>query len=142
MTDYKNPGVAASVAVYAKKENSVLMIKRLKEPFKDTYAFPGGFLDVDKEDIYECAVRELEEETGVRISKDKLELIDVRSDPKRDPRHHVLDIGFYAVVDKITKLNNEADEATSWIPVEKVDSLTLAFDHHKFWIHLKLKIQS
>ena len=59
MNVYKKPAVAATVAVFAKNKKSFLMIKRRTEPFKDKYAFPGGFLDVGKETVYQTAIREL-----------------------------------------------------------------------------------
>jgi 8-oxo-dGTP diphosphatase len=137
MPEFKNPAVAASVCVFAKKENAVLMIRRLKEPFKDAYAFPGGFMDTDNEDIYDTAVRELAEETGIKVRKQDLQLIGIGSAPKRDPRGHVLDIRFMAVIDKTLVLPKEADEAPVWVPMDKVSNLQLAFDHSEYWAQVK-----
>ncbi len=41
---------AASVAVFAKGDNRVLLIIRLTEQFKGRYSFSDGFLDVENED--------------------------------------------------------------------------------------------
>ena len=43
----------------------MLLVERGGEPYKGCWAFPGGFLNMD-ETTDECAVRELEEETGLR----------------------------------------------------------------------------
>lgn len=46
----------------------VLMIKRRAEPGKGLWALPGGFLDADKDkSIQDCAIRELREETGIKV---------------------------------------------------------------------------
>lgn len=138
---YKRPAAAATVAVYAKAENSVLLIKRGHEPFKGKYAFPGGFLDVDKEDLYQTGVRELKEETGLDVSTKDLILVDVRSAPTRDPRGHTIDVGFMAVVDKEAPVGIEGDEAAPlWVPLDKVDKLEFAFDHGQMWKTLKAMI--
>ena len=145
MPYFKKPSVAASVAVYAKEDNQILLITRLTEPFKGMFAFPGGFLDVDNEDLYDTAVCEIAEETGLSINKEDLILIDVRSNPKRDPRSHVIDIGFLFLVEKIGNLSgilSVTDEAKSfWISLDKIDSLKFAFDHDIFAANIKRYIQ-
>ncbi len=135
---YKKPSVAASVAAFAKRDNKVLVIVRRTEPFKGKYAFPGGFLDVDKEDIYDCAAREFEEETGGHVHKDQLILVDVRSDPKRDPREHVMDIGFLCIFEKAFALPDSTEEAfVKWIDLGDLNNLEFAFDHRLFAAKVK-----
>lgn len=46
----------------------VLLIKRRAEPGKGLWALPGGFLDVNKDkSMVEAAIRELKEETGIKV---------------------------------------------------------------------------
>lgn len=142
MPYFKKPRIAASVAVFAKKDNRLLLITRLTDPFKNRYAFPGGFLDVDKEDLYDTAVRELAEETGFSINKKDLVLIDVRSNPKRDPRGHVVDVGFLAIVENSSAILSTTAEAKSfWMPLDKLDKQEFAFDHDVFAANIKSYIQ-
>jgi 8-oxo-dGTP diphosphatase len=54
------------VAVIVIKENRVLLGKRKNAHGADTWAFPGGHLEFN-ESIFDCAVREVFEETGLRI---------------------------------------------------------------------------
>jgi len=54
------------VAVIVIKDNRVLLGKRKNAHGADTWAFPGGHLEFN-ESITDCAVREVFEETGLRI---------------------------------------------------------------------------
>jgi len=55
----------------------VFLIKRKNTGFLDGYYdLPGGHLEVG-ENLADCAVRELEEEVGVQISTDKIELFHI-----------------------------------------------------------------
>jgi 8-oxo-dGTP diphosphatase len=128
--DYKRPSAAASVAVFAKEDNAFLVIRRRNEPYKDYYSFQGGFLDVGNEDLEHAAVRELEEEAGISVQAEDLHLIDVRSNPTRDPREHVIDVGFLLLIDRVRPIPPKTDEATpEWMPCHKLDSVRFAFDH-------------
>lgn len=77
---------------------NVVLVKRKNEPFKDCWALPGGFVE-EGETLEACAKRELEEETGIpsRISG-FLAPLGTFSDPKRDPRGHVISTAFISVI--------------------------------------------
>ena len=67
--EYPRPSVTTDCVIFGydfKEGLSVLLVKRGIEPFKDRWAFPGGFLQMD-ETSDECAMRELQEETGLAI---------------------------------------------------------------------------
>ncbi len=65
---YPRPAVTVDAAVFrqSEKEFEILLIERGNEPFKNGWALPGGFIDMD-ETLEEAVVRELEEETGWEI---------------------------------------------------------------------------
>jgi len=44
--------------------DKVLMIKRVHQPFKNTWALPGGHIDVGETDV-KAIIREVKEETGL-----------------------------------------------------------------------------
>ena len=46
-----------------KRNDKILLVKRKKDPFKENWAIPGGFLE-DEEPLEAGATRELKEETG------------------------------------------------------------------------------
>ena len=86
---YRNPSLTADAVILI--GGKILLVERGREPFKGRYALPGGFLDYG-ETIEECAVREVEEETGLRTMV--LDLIGVYSSPDRDPRGHTVTAAF------------------------------------------------
>jgi len=105
----------------------VLLIKRRSEPFKDSWALPGGFLE-DDEPLEDGALRELEEETGLKL--EGLQQIGAFGDPDRDPRGRTVTIAFWGTTDKREEVqgSDDASEA-AWHPV--ADLPRLAFDHRK-----------
>ncbi len=135
--EFEHPSVAASVVLYNRKKQAFLLIERATDPFNGYYAFPGGFIDVGKEEIEDAAVRELFEEAGVQISAKDLQLIDVRSHPNRDPRDHIFDIAYYAETEDAKALVGDEVSAFAWVPAEKLDGLQLAFDHQILWERVK-----
>lgn len=97
-TRYQNPGFAADTALFAVGENalSVLLIKRGGYPYKDRWALPGGFVEID-EDILRAADRELMEEAG--ISGLYLEQVFSWGRPDRDPRYRCITASHIAIAD-------------------------------------------
>ncbi len=116
----------------------LLLIKRKNEPFQNTWALPGGFVD-EHEDIDVAVKRELQEETQIRIET----MIQLKAfgKPYRDPRHHVVSIAYYGFVsnDVVVKASDDAKEA-KWFPVN--DLPKLAFDHDEIINFALQKIQT
>lgn len=120
--------VDAVVFGYAKTEGvSVLLVKRRYEPFKNTWALPGGFV-LEKESLEEAVARELKEETGVAVSY--LEQLYSFGNPKRDPRKRIISIAYFGLVNSSTykelTAGTDADEA-QWFNINQLPQL--AFDH-------------
>ena len=124
---FPHPAIAADIAVLGLNEGnlSVLLIARGEEPYRGAWALPGGFLRPD-ETVEACAVRELQEETGVRAEVD---LVGVFSAPERDPRERVVSVAWLACVDHAaTRLRAGTDAAGArWWPFPELPPL--AFDH-------------
>lgn len=141
MAPYKKVAIAASVAVIAKVDRAALLIERRHEPFLGGLAFPGGYMEVDSEDLYQTAVRELSEETGLSLATNQLMLVDVRSSPTRDPRGHTVDVGFMATVESACSIPPTTSEThPRWVCLKLLDSTEFAFDHALFWSHLKARL--
>jgi 8-oxo-dGTP diphosphatase len=109
--------------------DEVLFIKRKNDPFKGMLALPGGFVD-EGETVTQAAVRELFEETGVRIEERDLRLIDVYSEVNRDPRGRVISVAYNCQVLSETRARAGDDAAeVIWLPKFKALGMGLAFDH-------------
>ncbi len=127
---YPKPSVTIDVIIFTIKDNDlkVLLVKRKIEPFKDKWALPGGFVQID-EPLEQAAKRELEEETGVKNVY--LEQLYTFGDPERDPRGRVITIAYMALIksDDI-KLQAATDVSDAqWFSIKKIPKL--AFDHKK-----------
>ena len=125
--DYPRPAVTAdSVVIANEKEPKVLLIQRGNEPFKGCWAFPGGFMNMD-ETTEQCAIRELEEETGMKVSE--LHQIGAYSKVDRDPRGRTITVAYLAIVDAPIAVTGQDDAAKAeWWPLS--DLPHLAFDHY------------
>ena len=95
---YPRPSVTVDLVIFTIAENDlkVLLIRRNGQPFKDNWALPGGFVEID-ESLEKAAARELKEEAGV--TKVYLEQLYTFGDPKRDPRGRVISVSYFALVD-------------------------------------------
>ncbi|WP_052161916.1 NUDIX hydrolase [Hoeflea sp. BAL378] len=70
MKDHKSaprPGPALAVSVAIERGGRFLLVLRANPPAQHMYAFPGGRVDPD-EALEDAALRELEEETGLRAT--------------------------------------------------------------------------
>ncbi|MFC5649247.1 NUDIX domain-containing protein [Paenibacillus solisilvae] len=111
------------------RELQVLLIQRKLWPFEGQWALPGGFCK-ESETMYDCAKRELAEETGV--ADVHMEYFNVYSEPGRDPRGWMISHTFFALVNESLLLNRRAaDDAADvrLFTVEKALKMDLAFDH-------------
>ncbi len=134
---YQKADVAASVVVFFRRSSSILLVERKQEPFKGCLALPGGFLRPLLEDLPSCAVRELAEETGIRLTPAELRGVSVRSNPCRDTRGHVIDYGYFAVIQPereaaVLQSIKAMDDAKSVVvlPLSLARYLPLAADHN------------
>ncbi|MCQ2283749.1 MAG: NUDIX hydrolase [Bacteroidales bacterium] len=125
---YWRPAVTVDNVVFSFDGNhlNTLLIRRKNEPFKDKWAFPGGFLD-EKETLEEAALRELKEETRL-VPKHFIE-VGSFSAPDRDPRGRTITVAFASVVRPYQTNVNAGDDASEakWFPITEMP--VLAFDH-------------
>jgi len=122
---YPRPAVTADCIVITKEaEAKVLLIERGDEPFKGCWAFPGGFMNMD-ETTAQCAIRELEEETGLKVSE--VHQIGAYSKVDRDPRGRTVTVAYLAI-DEPLAVNGQDDAAKAqWFLLSALPEL--AFDH-------------
>jgi 8-oxo-dGTP diphosphatase len=126
--------LTADVVLFGKDTGGVLhalVIRRGWAPFKGHWALPGGHVDAGEKPL-PAAVRELFEETGVRVSPASLGLVGVYAEPGRDPRGRYATWLYTTVLSHlaIAAAGDDAD-AARWVPVDQLLSSgqDLAFDH-------------
>ena len=125
---YPRPAVTADCVVMTKESvPQVLLIERGADPYKGCWAFPGGFMNMD-ETTEQCAIRELEEETGLQVTE--LHQIGAYSKVDRDPRGRTITVAYLAIVDVPLAVTGQDDAAKAqWFPINALPSL--AFDHEE-----------
>ena len=103
----------------------ILLVKRRAAPGKGLWALPGGFLNVN-ERIEECIVRELEEETRIKVStnilKASLKGTHVFDAPGRSLRGRTIThAGLFILREKtLPKVRGSDDaEKAKWVPISE-----------------------
>ena len=97
-----------------KKYFSILLVKRDKEPFKDSWCLPGGYIK-ENENSFDAALRVLKKETN--ISNTYVEQLGVFDDVKRDPRNRTISTAYLSLIDK-SKMVDELSQNTKWFDIE------------------------
>lgn len=125
---HPHPAVAVDVVIfsYTDEQLRVLLIRRAIDPFKGSWALPGGFVK-PSEDLLQAAQRELEEETG--LSGVEAQQVGAFGAPDRDPRERVVSVAYSAVVRyQNVQLRAGTDAAAAaWHSMKELPRL--AFDH-------------
>lgn len=127
---HARPALTVDCVVFAfnAEELKLLLVQRDRDPYSGKWALPGGFIEVG-ERLETAALRELEEETGVKNLF--LEQLYTFGEPGRDPREHVVSVAYYALVklsDHGIRASSDARDA-AWVPVSLARGL--AFDHDR-----------
>jgi 8-oxo-dGTP diphosphatase len=124
MTQYKNP--TPTVDVILERDSNVLMVKRKNDPFKDHLSLPGGFVN-EGETVEDAMKREAVEETSLEVHP--IDILGVYSDPKRDPRKHIMTVVFIGII--VGGRIRAGDDAASleWIKLPNFERQQIAFDH-------------
>ena len=115
------------IKLYDENENfkGIVFIERLNKPYG--LALPGGFVDIG-ESVENALVREMKEETSLDVKIESL--LNVYSDPSRDPRFHTASVVYICKAYGTPKACDDAKEIFVYdmqnLPLEK-----LVFDHRK-----------
>jgi len=114
---YANPS-SATAALIVNERGELLVVRRVKEPAKDTLDLPGGFVDMG-ETIEQGMRREIAEETGLQVD----EMTYLFSIPNEyrysDMVIHTIDCFFLVLVsDDVNPVGADDAADAHWIPLK------------------------
>jgi 8-oxo-dGTP diphosphatase len=124
---FLNPFLTVDIVIFTIEDNALktLLIQRENNPFKDSWALPGGFLHKG-ETTKTAALRILKEKAGVEhVFIEQLYTFDT---PGRDPRGPVMTVTYFALVPKEELiLGKSGTQHPTLFEMKKLPKL--AFDH-------------
>ncbi len=124
--DIKTPFLTVDGIIELYKDDEfqgIVLIERLNEPLG--LAIPGGFVDVG-ESVEVAVKREMKEETDLNV--EIKQLLNVYSDPFRDPRFHTASVVYICKAEGIPRGLDDAKEAIVYTK-EEIPFDKLVFDH-------------
>jgi 8-oxo-dGTP pyrophosphatase MutT (NUDIX family) len=140
-----NFGMATFACIFNRDFSKVLLLKRNEEKRKK-YGFDwgivGGKIELG-EYSHEAIRREIKEEIGINLPKEKLKLLWVKEVPDWFNIAHVAFFIYSAVIDERTKItiNKEADEY-AWFDVNSLPESRSADDNIQEIIEIAKKLLS
>lgn len=120
-TYYANPCSATAAFIVNDKEE-LLVVRRAKEPAKDTLDLPGGFCDMG-ETVEEGMIREIKEETGMEVTDIEYLFSSPNEYVYSGMGIHTLDMDYLARVhcDSVAVTAHDDAAEAMWIPINKVN---------------------
>jgi bifunctional NMN adenylyltransferase/nudix hydrolase len=122
-----HPPIFVTVDAVVFKSGHILVVRRRGQPGKGLFALPGGFVRTE-EWLEQAAIRELREETGLRVSSDELRkhirATRVFDHPERSLRGRTITNGYYVnlgAVGELPAVKGNADAAKAfWMTLNDV----------------------
>ncbi|SMD20963.1 NUDIX domain-containing protein, partial [Lentzea albidocapillata] len=136
MADDTEPGrrrLTADVVLFTKQDGAlaVLLVQRGKDPFQGALALPGGFVEPGERAV-DAAAREVREETGIEVAKDRLKRFGSYKTPGRDPRGVIESVAFHGYLTGAPPATEGGDAAAArWVALTEFFNVhaAVAFDH-------------
>jgi len=102
------------------ENNQILLARRVKEPFKDSWTIVGGKVE-EGETIEECVLREIKEELGLAIQN----LQFITSSIEENFKGHL----FKGKAIGIPKLKKDEINEVKFFSIEAIPPLNIGFNH-------------
>ncbi len=120
-------------AVIVDENGNIVIIERKNPPFRGQLALPGGFIN-PHETPSAAVLRETREETSIDV--EIIKEIGIYDKIGRDPRGDIISTAFLCVIKSDIKSMRGGDDAVTalLVPLEKLKSKILAFDHEEILI--------
>lgn len=123
---------AVTVDALIIENDTIIMVKRKYDPYKDYWALPGGFVELGETVEFAC-IREVKEETNLDVFF--VSFHRVYSDPSRDPRGHMITVACFCRRRSFAQPLKGGDDAMEARKFTKREILknkdVIAFDHFK-----------
>ena len=137
------PPIFSTADAVVIQSGHVLMIKRRSEPGKGLWALPGGFVNAGTDkSVEDAAIRELREETGIKVPAPVLRGSIVRSRVfdaiDRSARGRTITHAFYIELPdgELPRVKGLDDaEKARWVPIAEVRSEECFEDHYEIIQH-------
>ena len=128
MKKYSNKELKVDIVLLSIIENElkVFLLKRSDNPYKDKWSLAGGYIPKEM-DAYQAAHHQLKIKTGLTCSN--LRLVDVFSNPDRDPTGNIASCAFMTLVNsnEMKTIKTKFASEYKWENVNKIKDL--AYDH-------------
>ena len=126
---YQAPTLTVDVVIFRLIDGqlNVLLIKRVNEPFKDSWALPGGYNTAD-DTTMQVVDRVLR--TKVGVTPDDLTYVEqlyTFDTVSRDPRGHAVSVTYLGLSSKLAPQPSETTQDPVYFPVGELPEL--AYDH-------------
>ena len=139
----KYPPIFSTADAVVIQSGHVLMIKRRAEPGRGLWALPGGYVNANTDrSVEDAAIRELREETQIRVPAPVLRGSIVRSRVfdaiDRSPRGRIITHAFHIQLPdgELPKVKGSDDaEKARWVPIAEVRSDECFEDHFEILQH-------
>ena len=116
-----------AIIIDSETKSKVLLINRLNEPYKNCWALPGGFIEMD-ETLLDSVNRETLEETS--LSGIEFKQFKTYGDPGRDPRGRNITVVFFGFCDNPEKaVAGDDAKSLQWFSLNNLPEL--GFDHRQ-----------
>jgi bifunctional NMN adenylyltransferase/nudix hydrolase len=137
------PPIFSTADAVVIQSGHVLMVKRRAEPGRGLWALPGGYVNANTDkSVEDAAIRELREETQIRVPAPVLRGSIVRSKVfdaiDRSPRGRIITHAFHIQLPdgELPKVKGSDDaEKARWVPIAEVRSEECFEDHFEIISH-------
>ena len=139
--EYDKPSVTVDIVImgYNKEEDQlkILLIQRRGNPYRNSWALPGGFVERN-ESTNDSVRRETEEETGLTIGRKSVEQLHTFSTPNRDPRGWVITVSYLAFIGQVPPTAGDDTQDARWFNLERHgETISLTSDDISIEIELE-----
>lgn len=129
---YQNPKATVAMLVLNQHEE-LLLVKRARDPEKDKWDLPGGFVDTN-ERLEDALIREAREELKLELTKDQIRYFNSYPDRYlfQEVNYHVLSGVFIARIPDTAELQPDDDVSeVRYFPLNQIPFGEIAFESMK-----------